>query len=108
MVLGALIDAGLPTAELRAALGSLAIDGTSISAEKVLRAGVSATKFTVQERAGAHRNAPEGSHHHHHEGAGHHDHAHTHTHAHDASEVALEHDHPHRSLNEIYALIDRS
>ena len=58
MVLGALLDAGLPLDELRGALGSLAIDGASVSAAKVMRAGVSATKFSV------------------------HDHGHTHAHAH--------------------------
>ena len=44
MVLGALLDAGLPIDELRAALGSLALNGASVSATKVMRAGVSATK----------------------------------------------------------------
>ena len=52
MVLGALLDAGLPFEELRAALGSLAIDGASVSATKVMRAGVSATKFSVHEDGG--------------------------------------------------------
>ncbi len=64
MVLGALLDAGVPLDELRRALGSLAIDGASISAARVLRAGVSATKFIVD------------SHDHHHA----HDHAHEHAH----------------------------
>lgn len=45
MVLGALLDLGLPLDGLRAALGSLAIDYGQISAERLLRAGVSATKF---------------------------------------------------------------
>ena len=49
MVLGALLDAGLPLEELRGALGSLAIDGADVSAKRVLRAGVSATKFVVEE-----------------------------------------------------------
>ena len=44
MVLGALLDAGLPLAALREALGSLAIDDFEVTASKVLRAGVSATK----------------------------------------------------------------
>jgi uncharacterized protein (TIGR00299 family) protein len=50
MVLGALLDAGLPLDELKAAFGSLAIDGYQVTAERVLRAGVSATKFRVEER----------------------------------------------------------
>ena len=49
MVLGALLDAGLPMAELRRALGSLTLDGYAVSAEKVLRAGLAATKFHVGE-----------------------------------------------------------
>ncbi|MBI4476673.1 MAG: nickel pincer cofactor biosynthesis protein LarC [Acidobacteria bacterium] len=47
MVLGALIDAGLPLDELKRALGSLAVDQLEITAERVLRGGLSATKFRV-------------------------------------------------------------
>jgi pyridinium-3,5-bisthiocarboxylic acid mononucleotide nickel chelatase len=89
MVLGALLDAGLPFAELKAALGSLAIDGYDITAERVLRAGVSATKFRVLEHPpspddaaaglGATGSAPGGTPH-----------------------------HPHRHLKSIFGLIDRS
>ena len=46
MALGALLDAGLPLDDLQAALGSLALGGAHVHAERVLRAGVSATKFT--------------------------------------------------------------
>jgi pyridinium-3,5-bisthiocarboxylic acid mononucleotide nickel chelatase len=53
MVLGALLDAGLPIDELRRALGSLAIEGYEIGADRVLRAGVSATKFRLYERGAA-------------------------------------------------------
>lgn len=81
MVLGALLDAGLPFDELRRALGSLAIDAARVSAKKVLRAGVSATKFSVEEHNG---DAP--------------DHQHDHGH----------HHHAHRSLAEINRLIERS
>src|SRR5580700_10658056 len=49
MVLGALIDAGLPVQDLRRALGSLAMAGCDVRAERVLRAGLSATKFVVHE-----------------------------------------------------------
>ena len=52
MALGALLDAGLPLDGLRQALGSLALGDVELRAEKVLRTGVSATKFTVVERAG--------------------------------------------------------
>jgi len=56
MVLGALVDAGLPFDDLKSALGSLALDGCDVSACRVTRAGVSATKFVVHENGatGAH------------------------------------------------------
>jgi uncharacterized protein (TIGR00299 family) protein len=49
MTLGALIDAGLPLDDLRHALGSLALGDVDLRAEKVLRTGLSATKFSVRE-----------------------------------------------------------
>ncbi len=63
MVLGAFLDAGLPLEELRRALGSLAIDGASVSARRVLRAGVSATKFIVDENDAATHAGGHGDHH---------------------------------------------
>lgn len=83
MVLGALLDAGLPLDDLRRALGSLAIDGAQISTKKVLRSGVSATKFLVEQHD-EQDNDPS--------------HAHTHHH----------HHHGHRSLADINRLIERS
>ena len=53
MVLGAFLDAGLPLEDLRAALGSLAVGGLTVDAERVLRAGVSATRFRVSEGSGS-------------------------------------------------------
>jgi hypothetical protein len=50
MVLGALLDLGLPVDALRDALGSLALEYGDVSAEKVLRAGVTATKFRLEDR----------------------------------------------------------
>lgn len=103
MVLGALLDAGLPFEELRAALGSLAIDGTSVSARKVMRAGISATKFSVSEdEDGAH------SHDHDRGPAHNHDHHDQHHHGHTHAPTAVAHAHAHRSLAEIGTLIDRS
>jgi uncharacterized protein (TIGR00299 family) protein len=99
MILGSLLDAGLPLEALRAALGSLAIEGASVSAAKVTRAGVSATKFSVHEGDRGH-------------GHDHHDHGHEHTHDHDHGHshapAAVAHAHGHRSLAEINALIERS
>jgi uncharacterized protein (TIGR00299 family) protein len=94
MVLGALVDAGLPMARLKEALGSLAVDGYHVHAERVLRAGVSATKFLVHDHDHGH------DHHHH-------DHEHHH-HPASPESRAPSHSHPHRSLPEIYALIDKS
>jgi hypothetical protein len=83
MVLGALIDAGLPLEEVRRALGPVLARGVELRAEKVLRAGVSATKFTVSPEPSA--LSPDH----------HHDHGH-------------HHHHPHRSLPEIFGVIDQS
>jgi uncharacterized protein (TIGR00299 family) protein len=64
MTLGALLDAGLPLDDLKHALGTLALGDVELRAEKVLRTGVSATKFTVHEppapspEAHAHRHLP--------------------------------------------------
>ncbi|HET9011210.1 MAG TPA: nickel pincer cofactor biosynthesis protein LarC [Gemmatimonadaceae bacterium] len=62
MLLGGLIDAGVPIEELQRALGSLGLEeGFRIDAERVLRAGVSATKFKVVAPG-----SPPGSHPHRH------------------------------------------
>jgi uncharacterized protein (TIGR00299 family) protein len=89
MTLGALLDAGLPLAELRQALGSLALGDAHVHADRVLRTGVSATKFNV------HEHTHDRGHDHHHEQGHAHDHHHDHAHS-------------HRSLAEIFALIDTS
>ncbi|MEO8680998.1 MAG: nickel pincer cofactor biosynthesis protein LarC [Vicinamibacterales bacterium] len=49
MILGALLDAGLPFDELKRALGSLAVDGWEVSVDRVLKTGVVATKFRVHD-----------------------------------------------------------
>jgi len=93
MTLGALLDAGLPLEDLKRALGSLAVSGYDIGAERVSRAGVAATKFVVHEHAHAHV------------------HGHEHVHSHHGTQHAApstKHDHEHRSLAEILRLIDQS
>jgi uncharacterized protein (TIGR00299 family) protein len=101
MILGALLDAGLPLADLRGALGSLAIDPAAVWTERVMRAGVSATKFHVRgeeqpiDRAHDHQRA--------------HDHDHRHDdRPHDDHQHEVRRHQPHRSLKEIDLLIDRS
>jgi len=84
MIVGALIDAGVPLEEIRAALGSLSIDRDAVWTERVDRAGIGATKFQVRGEDGGHA-------HHHAHGGG----------------VATE-AHAHRTLPEIYALIEGS
>ena len=120
MVLGALLDLGLPLESLRAALGSLAIDCGRIDAERVLRAGVSATKLRLGS-ANASPPAPDASNSTSKEGAlaggssspgvGGHGHHHHH-HDQDPREHQHDHDHSHashhHSLAEIRALIERS
>jgi pyridinium-3,5-bisthiocarboxylic acid mononucleotide nickel chelatase len=92
MALGALLDAGLPFDDLRAALGSLALGDAHVHARKVLRAGVSATKFSVHEHAGG--DAP------HAEDA--------HDQDHPVHGSAPHAPHPHRHLSAINKLIDTS
>ena len=76
MILGALLDAGLPLEELKRALGSLAVEGWDVSADRVIKAGITATKFKVHEHAHAHQQDPKTArpqdHGHHHHGQGHH------------------------------------
>ena len=51
MILGALIDAGLPLAEVKHALGSLGVEGWDVSADRVVKCGITATRFRVHEAA---------------------------------------------------------
>jgi uncharacterized protein (TIGR00299 family) protein len=88
MLLGAMIDAGLPVEALRDALGSLGVDH-ELAVEPVMRAGLSATHVQVRDRARP-SDRP-GGHHRHHD----HDHEHAPHHA-------------HRSLKEIAEVIEQS
>ena len=87
MVLGALLDLGLPLDGLRAALGSLTVDVGEVAADRVMRAGIAATKFRAAAAEDEHPGG-QGSHDHHH---GYH-----------------QPRHPHHSLTEIQAFIERS
>jgi uncharacterized protein (TIGR00299 family) protein len=49
MILGALLDLGVPLDALRAALGSLALEFGEVGADTVTRAGVTATKFRLTD-----------------------------------------------------------
>ena len=124
MVLGALLDLGLPLEDLRNALGSLALEFGGVSAERVIRSGISATKFRLQPGARPAQSGDAGrqpvrdhDHPHRHD----HDHGHPHSHAHDHSHGHEHQDHQHgrphqhapghhdhHSLKEIAAAIERS
>jgi pyridinium-3,5-bisthiocarboxylic acid mononucleotide nickel chelatase len=49
MILGALIDAGVPFEAVQQALGTLAVDGYEIAADRVVKGGITAVKFRVRE-----------------------------------------------------------
>jgi uncharacterized protein (TIGR00299 family) protein len=66
MILGALLDAGLPFDELKRALGSLAVEGWEVSLDRVVKTGVTAAKFRVHEHAHAQTSASGGHHKHFH------------------------------------------
>jgi len=87
MMLGALVDLGVPIAVLREALGELEAEGVSLEADRVVRRGVAATKVRVVERHDAEGQAephrPDGA-------SGQHA------------------PHAHRRLADIAALVDRS
>ena len=59
MILGALLDLGLPLDALKGALGSLAVDYAGVAADRVSRAGVSATKFRLVENPAVVRLQPD-------------------------------------------------
>ena len=106
MVLGALIDAGVPLLSIRRALGSLTIDPEAVWTERVTRAGLSATKFCVRgedipqvdadDHGQAHRRGDD------------HGHGPAHRLTAEADETVHRQHGPHRTLAEIGALIDRS
>ncbi len=89
MILGALIDAGVKLEDVRQALGSLAVTPETIWTEPVVRGGIRATKFNVHGEA----HPPDGHGH---------DEAHEHTHA------PAHAGESHRTLPEIFCLIDSS
>jgi pyridinium-3,5-bisthiocarboxylic acid mononucleotide nickel chelatase len=103
MILGALVDLGLPLDRLRAELAKLPLDGYRLESRKVDRAGMQATKVDVVLD-----HEPGHDHDHGHHEHGHHDHDHDHephSHGHEPHAHAT---HGHRGLREILAMIDAS
>ena len=98
MLLGALIDAGVPLDGVRGALGSLAIDHDTVWTERVTRAGLAATKFCVRGEETPRTASHNSQFTIHKSDSGH---VHSHTHEHGQA-------HRHRTLKEIAALIEGS
>jgi hypothetical protein len=108
MVLGALIDAGVPLEDVRRALGSLTISPSMVWTERVMRTGIASTKFCVKGEHGPMDHA-----HDHDRGHAHdRDHGHArHHHGHDRVHTLPheeKHHHVHRTLADIDRLIDGS
>ena len=98
MLLGAMVDAGVPLSVLSDTAAALNV-GARIEARKVVRGGITAAKVNVL----ALESAPASAHEHQHE----HSHAHDHSHSHD-HEHSHEHPHTHehhRSLSTILGII---
>lgn len=94
MLLGALVDAGVPIEALRTALGSLGVDHV-LSESRVMRSGIAATRIEVVPVSGASNHHPHGHH-----DVDVHEHSHPHSHVHG--------DEAYRSLSEIVRLIGHS
>jgi len=113
MLLGALVDAGVPFDSLAQTAVALNV-GARLEMRKVMRGGLAATKVDVITPEGT---APEAEHSHSehtseshtHEAHSHGEHSHTHTHESPAAELAhkkAEHSHaPHRHLSSILKII---
>jgi uncharacterized protein (TIGR00299 family) protein len=104
ITLGALVDAGLPLAELKRGLAKLPLKGYSISSRRVMKHAISATKVDVT--IAGQRQKPHSHEHHDHD----HDHGHDHGHDHDHGHAHEHHErgHSHTSLKEILGLIKKS
>ena len=101
MLLGAMVDAGVPLSVLTDTAAALNV-GARIEARKVVRGGITATKvdvLTADRHAGepAHSHAPA------HEHA--HEHGHEHTHSHEHAHDHVHTDEHHRSLSTILGII---
>jgi hypothetical protein len=90
MMLGALVDVGVPESVIREALAKIPLDGYSLRFERVMRGALAGTKAIVDVHAHAHAHADE----HRRDG-----HGHGHGHAHLG-------DHPHRHYAEIRAMLE--
>ncbi len=101
MLLGALVDAGVPLSHLDQAAAGLNV-GARLEARKVMRGGLTATKIDVitGERASSETAAHSHSHEHTHTHTHAHEHGLVHSHAHSHTHL---HDHAHEEGNEAVA-----
>jgi uncharacterized protein (TIGR00299 family) protein len=105
MLLGALVDAGVPLSHLSEITASLNV-GARLEARKVMRGGLTGTKVDVitndvasaVETAHAHEH--DSDEHHSHEGSHTHEHAHSHEHTHSNDAHDHEHSHIHEHVDE--------
>ncbi|MFS0612866.1 LarC family nickel insertion protein [Lederbergia ruris] len=118
MMVGALIDAGASFENIRQELEKLNVQGYQLNRRKVMKEGISSTKFDVllEEDEHTHHHDHEHSHshehHHHHDHSHLHDHHHHHDHGHEHHHDSNSHDHGHghhhRSYADILQLIEES
>ncbi|OAH54469.1 hypothetical protein AWH48_07680 [Domibacillus aminovorans] len=96
MVIGALLDAGADPVKMEAELKKLQIEEEyTLSWEKVVKNGITATKFDVKLTAEiSHSHAHDHDHSHDHDHTHSHDHSHDHDHAH-SHDHSHDHDHTH-------------
>lgn len=110
ITLGALLDAGLPLAELKRGMKHLGLKGYTLSSRRVLKHAISATKVDVtiagtRQVPHSHRLLPAETH----DAHGHpHGHGHEHAHQHEHASAPPSKNHSHTSLKEILSLIRRS
>ncbi|MBS4224337.1 nickel pincer cofactor biosynthesis protein LarC [Lederbergia citrea] len=98
MMVGALIDAGATPERIEQELKKLNVSGYTIEWKKVMKEGISSTKFDViltRDKSG--------------DSHGHHEHAHGHDHDHNHDHGHTHHDHHHHNrYDDIVQLIDES
>lgn len=109
MTIGALLDLGIDKVLFQKKLSKINIDGYSIEISKKQKNGITGTKFDVileheHENGHEHCHIDKSSEHHVHGEHHHMDEEHTHTHAEDE----CHHEHMHRNIEDIYAIIENS
>ena len=135
MIIGALLDCGADFDTLNTAMKGLGVEGLHVHAKKIVKAGITATKFDVHghdhghdhhhhhDHDHGHSHSHNHDHHHHHDHNHGHSHSHSHSHDHDHHHHDHDHghehhhhdhghdhhhDHPHRGLKEINEIIDKA